>query len=143
MLNIKHLPSGVGNGFTLIELLVSVTIIGILSAIMIGYVGGNLMKQARDSRRRSDMGTLQTAFEQYYSSNNSYADCATMAVELQSGLPVAPGILGYSYDWECDSSGYCACAGLEKSGSGNASGKTGTSCSFITSGDYYCVTNLQ
>ena len=50
-------------GFTLIELLVTVTIIAVLSAIglVIYHV---VLEQGRDSKRQSDLRTIQSALEQ-------------------------------------------------------------------------------
>jgi len=53
-------------GFTLIELLVVIAIISILMVtVVITLNPGELMKQARDSNRLSDMATLKTAISLY------------------------------------------------------------------------------
>ncbi len=61
------------NGFSLIELLVVVAVLGVLAAILIGVLNpAGLFGQGRDSRRLSDLTTVQAALEQYYAENGSY-----------------------------------------------------------------------
>jgi type II secretion system protein G len=58
-------------GFTLIELLVVIAIIGILASITV--VGLNVATQnARDSRRKADLATIQSALGQYWADNQDY-----------------------------------------------------------------------
>src|SRR6185295_4958783 len=53
-------------GFTLIELLVVIAIIAILSVVVILTLNpAELLKQARDSNRISDMATLKSAISLY------------------------------------------------------------------------------
>lgn len=55
-------------GFTLIELLVVIAIIAILAAVVILTLNpGELLKQARDSNRISDLATLKSAIALYLS----------------------------------------------------------------------------
>ena len=58
-------------GFTLIELLVVIAIIGILSSVVLASLGTARTK-ARDVLRKSDLRTIQTALEMYYSTCGSY-----------------------------------------------------------------------
>jgi len=58
-------------GFTLIELLIVIAIIAILAGIVIASTTG-ATKKARDSRRVSDIQSLQTAIIQYEADNGSY-----------------------------------------------------------------------
>lgn len=58
-------------GFTLIEILIVVAIIGILASVVV--VGlGPAQKKGRDSRRVSDLRSVQTALELYYGKNGAY-----------------------------------------------------------------------
>ena len=58
-------------GFTLIELLVVIAIIGILSTLAVVSLG-NARVRARDSKRLSDVRSLQSALEIYYTDQGSY-----------------------------------------------------------------------
>lgn len=75
-------------GFTLIELLITISIIAILSAIGL-VVYSSVLKQGRDSKRQSDLRSIQSALEQYnsdqffYPSNN--VPGRSMDVRLQGG----------------------------------------------------------
>jgi prepilin-type N-terminal cleavage/methylation domain-containing protein len=54
-------------GFTLIELLITIAIIGILSAaVLVGLNPAQKMKQAGDSKVKSDVGQAATALQSYY-----------------------------------------------------------------------------
>lgn len=58
-------------GFTLVELLVTVSIIAILVAVgMVTY--SSVIKQGRDSKRQSDLRSIQSVLEQYYSDQLFY-----------------------------------------------------------------------
>lgn len=58
-------------GFTLIELLIAVTIIGMLLGIGT-FSFSNIQRNARDTRRRSDLKALQNAVEQFYARTGIY-----------------------------------------------------------------------
>ncbi|OGD84571.1 hypothetical protein A3B51_00315 [Candidatus Curtissbacteria bacterium RIFCSPLOWO2_01_FULL_41_18] len=54
-------------GFTLIELLIVIAILGILAAaVLVAANPGKRTKQARDSARMSDIGSISTALQAYY-----------------------------------------------------------------------------
>ncbi len=58
-------------GFTLIELLISITIIGILSALLLtNFVG--VRQRSRDGVRKSDLRQIQSALELYRSDQGGY-----------------------------------------------------------------------
>jgi type II secretion system protein G len=58
-------------GFTLIELLIVVAIIGILAAIAIPQFA-SYRRKAFDSAAQSDLKTMRTELEGYYTENFSY-----------------------------------------------------------------------
>ena len=131
-------------GFTLVELLVVISIIGILAAV----ATANLLtaqKQARDSRRISDLEGAQTALETYYAESQVYPLEAEINDAFDSGArPVDPKDSGiYVYSWLTDTDSYCLCATLEsKVGNADTVG-TSDSCSWDSAGTYFCVQNRQ
>lgn len=58
-------------GFTLIELLVVIGIIGILTALGAASYS-NAQQKARDTQRKSNISSLQSALECYFSDNGTY-----------------------------------------------------------------------
>lgn len=58
-------------GFTLIELLITISIISILATIGITTYS-SVMKQGRDSKRQSDVRSIQSALEQYFADQLYY-----------------------------------------------------------------------
>ena len=149
-------------GFTLLELLVVIGIIGILVAIgTISYTAAQ--SRGRDSRRKADLENIAKALEQYYiqNSTNQYsypanADCIGFEDYLAGGVPTDPK-WGFEYTDSsennlsggsgafCAAASYCICMELEATGTGNAYGRTGTSCNFTGAGtkDYFCVQSRQ
>ncbi|EKD85387.1 MAG: hypothetical protein ACD_38C00035G0011 [uncultured bacterium] len=72
-------------GFTLIELLVTVSIIAILATIgLIAY--SSILAQGRDSKRQSDLRSIQSALEQYYSDQGFYPTAGPVGTQQQQGL---------------------------------------------------------
>lgn len=113
-------------GFTLVELLVTISIISILSVIgMVAY--STVLKQGRDSKRQSDLRSIQSALEQYYADQFSYPDNLSFGSSLVFGaktymnrIPTDPTgePLGYGYGYVLQSFGYCLYAKLENSNPG-------------------------
>lgn len=73
---IKNQPPVTGHrppvtGFTLIELLVVMAILGVLATVGLANYQGAQAK-ARDARRKSDLGQVQTAAETYFSDHREY-----------------------------------------------------------------------
>lgn len=133
--------------FTLLELLVVIAIIGIL--ISLGVTSfGNAQRKSRDSRRLGDMKAVQNGLEQYYADHGGvYPTGSTMAAVINAagtsyfpaGAPTDPKIT-QSYSARSNNSTYCICASLETPGVGNASN---LNCTYVASGNYFCVSNLQ
>lgn len=65
------MPTSKPRGFTLIELLITISIIAVLAAIGL-VVYSTVMKQGRDSKRQSDLRSLQSSLEQYYADQGFY-----------------------------------------------------------------------
>jgi len=132
-------------GFTLIELLIVVAIIGILSGIVLTIINpGRFQKRARDTRRKSDLGAIQTAIEMYYSEKGVYPISVPFgsvwmkdSITYLKNVPQDP-LSAQSYCYEkIGTSGYILCAKPELS----ISGGTTTRGSTCTSAYGYCVTN--
>lgn len=58
-------------GFTLIELLISISIIGIISAIVLTSSQA-VQRSSRDAQRKADLRTIQGALQQYYADQNNF-----------------------------------------------------------------------
>jgi prepilin-type N-terminal cleavage/methylation domain-containing protein len=133
-------------GFTLFELLVSISIIGLLIALATVSFSA-AQANARDARRRGDLTSMRNAFELHYASTNAYpSSCSNLASSLAAylpgGVPVDPDpntATVYTYS-NCTTTTYCACVMMEKDEGGNSSNST---CNGSSTGDYYCVENLQ
>lgn len=139
----KHKKFG---GFTLLEILVVISIIGILIAIG-SAAFTTAQKKGRDARRRADMKQYQSAFEQYFSENNTYATCATMEGGFVGGAPADPKT-GTTTPYTCTTTatpitGYCVCATLDFTTTGNATAGLAGACTFSPGGSKFCVQNLQ
>ncbi len=90
-------------GFTLIELLVVIAIIGILSSVVLASLNTARLK-ARDTRRVSDIRSIQLALEFYYDSLGQYPTSILGLVGGGNGqsLPAEPkdpqgGAYRYAY----------------------------------------------
>ncbi len=105
-------------GFTLIELLVVISIIGILASLaLVSY--SRSQKQARDTRRKSDLRQYQTALENYANNNNGlYPNVIFSNLCTSLGLSNCPndpsgGSSTYFYVYSSDQSQYSLRANLE------------------------------
>jgi general secretion pathway protein G len=74
-------------GFTLIELLIAVSIIAILVAIGAASFL-TAQKQSRDSLRKSDLGEVRAALEQFYGDNNRYPETDSGRVDCDGSTPL-------------------------------------------------------
>lgn len=92
-------------GFTLIELLITITIIVILAAIgIITYQ--SVLKSGRDSKRQSDLRSIQSALEQYRSDQGSYS----ATISFSAGQNISSGTRIYLNEVPLDPTGspqYC------------------------------------
>lgn len=70
-------------GFTLIELMVALAIIGIVFGVVMVSAAA-IQKAGRDTQRQTDLRSLQSALQQYYSDNNAYPSALPAA-----GLPLS------------------------------------------------------
>jgi len=73
-------------GFTLIELIVVISIIGILTTLVIVNYSSTKAK-ARDSKRKQDIATYQSALEAYFDDYDVYPDASNsyQAANIMSG----------------------------------------------------------
>lgn len=108
------------SGFTLIEVLVAATIIGLLSAV--GYTGmGAVSRNARDSKRKTDLEMIRSSLEMYKSVNQNYptpnATCVPgLPADYLNSYPSDPKSGAYRYCYfNSDSLHYVVCAHLENS----------------------------
>ena len=58
-------------GFTIVELLIVIVVIGILALLVITTYSG-IQQKARNSKRQSDVKSLQTQIEAFFSQNGYY-----------------------------------------------------------------------
>ncbi len=73
-------------GFTLIELLVVIAIIGILSAVVLGSLALGRQK-AYDAAIKSDVHTIQSQMEIYFSNNNTYGTTLAANANPTNSVP--------------------------------------------------------
>ncbi len=73
-------------GFTLVEILVVVALIGVLAAVAVSLINyPNIRAKMRDSARVSELRTIQTALEKYFSVNRIYPSSSTWVADLTNG----------------------------------------------------------
>ena len=87
--------------FTLLEVLVVVVIIGFLVTLAIVALSSSRMK-ARDTKRISDVKSLQTALELYYTDESNYPPTSSVV----PGLPLVGLITGHIYMTKVPSAPY-------------------------------------
>lgn len=64
-------------GFTIVELLIVIVVIGILALLVITTYSG-IQSKARNSQRQTDVASIQTQLEAFYSQNGYYPSLANM-----------------------------------------------------------------
>jgi prepilin-type N-terminal cleavage/methylation domain-containing protein len=80
------------SGFTLVELIIVITIIGMLAAIIIMFLPGQISK-GNDAKRKADINRIKIAVEEYEKDHNCYpqsVECITNPTSLQPYLDVIP-----------------------------------------------------
>lgn len=65
------------SGFTIVELLIVIVVIGILAALVITTYSG-IQAKARNSKRQTDIQSLQTQLEAYFAQAGHYPSLADM-----------------------------------------------------------------
>lgn len=85
---IKSIKASSQKGFTLIELMITVAIVGILAAVALPAYQDYTIR-AQVSEGSSLIGGLQTAEQEYYANNGSFADEATLGITAPSGKYVS------------------------------------------------------
>ncbi|HSX48545.1 MAG TPA: prepilin-type N-terminal cleavage/methylation domain-containing protein [Candidatus Nanoarchaeia archaeon] len=90
------------SGFTLIELIIVMVIIGILVLLLLPNLSSG-PKRARDSQRKSDLRTVQSALEHYHADKNAYPSgdysglSAVLTPDYAKTMPTAPNPGVYTY----------------------------------------------
>lgn len=130
-------------GFTLVELMVTITILSILMTIaIVSY--GNVQRNARDGKRKSDISVIQSALEQYHADAGYYPASITFNSSLNYGtktyMPKVPQDPQSTYYYGYTATGcttnctnYCLFAPLEN----NSNTVTATNCSTIAPAQSY------
>jgi prepilin-type N-terminal cleavage/methylation domain-containing protein len=101
-------------GFTLIELLITIAIIGILSAaVIVGINPAQKIKQANDSKAKSDVGQAATALNSYFTTHLYFplTTLAAMNTALTGGGDMTTNLTagtGYTYTY----TSYAAAGGV-------------------------------
>lgn len=65
------------SGFTIVELLIVIVVIGILALLVITTYSG-IQAKARNSKRSSDIATIQTQLEAFFQNNGYYPSLGNM-----------------------------------------------------------------
>lgn len=84
-------------GFTLVELLIVIIIIGILATLVIVTFTG-VQAKARDSKRQTDVGALDSHLEAFFAENGYYPT----VVDLKSAAFLTANMKGFDPTALCD-----------------------------------------
>lgn len=119
--------------FTLIEILVVVTIIGLLTATaVVTYTA--FLKQARDAKRKADLGQISAALEMYRSNNDTYPTTSlsqlTAPMIYIQAVPTDPKNPTYTYYYSGTASDYTLGSYLEGGGATCVAGQCGGNCNY-------------
>jgi len=78
------------SGFTLVELLVTITVLGVLAAVVVFAVGG-ITDKGKTSTCKTDRRSVEAAEEVYFSQYGIYADLPMLVTEkLLRDVPDSP-----------------------------------------------------
>jgi len=108
------------SGFTLVELLVVIAVVGVMAGVLVAVLNpATFFARGRDSRRLSDLTTIQSALEQYYAENGSYPLSIPAAgnpwtsggVTYLKSVPGDPS--GGNYEYCVSGADYEICATME------------------------------
>src|SRR5476651_514423 len=72
-------------GFTIVELLIVIVVIGILALLVITTYSG-IQAKARNAKRQTDIQSLQTQLEAFFSQNGYYPSRTNMNDEANNGF---------------------------------------------------------
>lgn len=110
------------SGFTLIELLIVIVIIGILVALILPNLSG-ARERARDTRRKTDLNSIQQALRLYYNDHQSFpatltwgqplSDAGTLYMNLLPYDPSSTASTQTEYNYSSDTVTYTLVATLE------------------------------
>jgi len=93
------------SGFTLVEILVVMSILAVMTVILIGILNPVvLIGRANDSRRKSDLNKIRTAFEEYFNDKGEYpstTDVYQWNVAANCGKSIDE-MKKYLSSWPCD-----------------------------------------
>jgi prepilin-type N-terminal cleavage/methylation domain-containing protein len=93
------------SGFTLVELLIVMTILVIFAVILIGIIKPNvLVGRANDSKRKTDLNKIRTAFEEFFNDKGRYPTTAEINIwnQLSNCDKTIPDLKNYLNVWPCD-----------------------------------------
>lgn len=65
-------------GFTILEMLIVIVVVGVLASLTFNAVGDSRAR-GRDAERATDIDTLHSRLEEYYSDNGGYPNTFTVA----------------------------------------------------------------
>ena len=106
-----------GFGFTLIELLVSISIIGVLTAVLLpNFIGAR--QKAKDSQKIQELKSVKNALRLYYNDNQNYpigTDCINCLNTVLQPYLVSISQIGYTYSQTNLGDGFVLKVGLESS----------------------------
>lgn len=123
-------------GFTIVELLIVIVVIGILATLVIVTFTG-IQQKARDSKRKTDIGAIQSTLENYYGSNNTFPTLA----DLNSSAWQTANIKGFDPTALQDPKGSSPTVAATASSTQYGYVVTPTGCSDATTGNTNPCTN--